>query len=80
MSETLRKRVERTYRYTMTGSPTARELVFSDVIDQQRAAVAALTFEERVEIAWQMGISLRVALFDLAEQVDLLLGGQIKPE
>ena len=75
MPETLRQRVERTYRYEMTSHPVARLLAYPEGIEQVRP----LSAEDQLQLAWKMAEALRIALFDLAEQLDVLLGGQVEP-
>jgi hypothetical protein len=74
--ETLRDRVERIDRYEVMSHPLAMDLAQPEVA----ATIPNLTHEEWLALTSQMAQALRVALFDLAEQIDALLGGQIKPE
>lgn len=76
MPETLRQRAERVYRYEMTAHTKAR--LMADPATAR--TVGRLSPEDRMQIAWKMAEATRIALFDLAEQIDVLRGGQIKPE
>lgn len=74
-NETLRHRAERVYRYECMAHPLALELAKPDV-----SHLPNLTRAELAELVAQMAKALRVTLFDLAEQLDVLLDGQVKPE
>jgi hypothetical protein len=74
--ETLRQRVERIYRFEVMEDPTAMRLAGPEPPDSQ----PDLTETERVMVTAYMAKALRVALFDLAEQLDTLLGRHLKPE
>ncbi len=74
--ETLRQRVERIYRFEVMANPLAVDLAQPDVV----ATLPNLTQAEWVNLISHMSQAVRAALFDLAEQLDALLSGQIKPE
>jgi hypothetical protein len=76
MPETLRQRAERIYRFEVTSHPTAALLAQPELIEE----MPDVTLEEQVDIALFMGMALRNALFDLAEQLDTLLGTHAEPE
>jgi hypothetical protein len=76
MPETLRQRAERIYRFEVMSHPLAVDLAQPDVA----ATLPTLTQAEWLALTSQMAQALRVALFDLAEQLDALLGGQVESE
>lgn len=75
-SETLRERVERIYRYEVMSHPLAVDLAQPEIA----ASIPKLSQAEWLALTSHMAQALREALFDLADQLDSLLGGQIKPE
>jgi hypothetical protein len=75
-NETLRARVERIYRFEVMQNPLALDLAQPEIA----ATYPTLTIEETASLALYMAGALRTALFDLAEQLDALLDGQVKPE
>jgi hypothetical protein len=76
MSETLRERAERIYRFEVMEWPMAVELAKPEA----RENPPRLTQDEWLTMTSHMAQALRVVVFDLAEQIDILLGGQIKPK
>jgi hypothetical protein len=76
MPETLRQRAERIYRYEVMSHPLAVDLAQPDIA----ATLPTLTQDEWLSLTSHMAQATRIALFDLAEQLDALLGGKVKPE
>jgi hypothetical protein len=56
------------------------ELALKLALPDAVSKVPRITPAEQLRLTTKMCVALRVALFDLAEQLDTLLDGQIKPE